>query len=122
MNYWIFKCNPQHYQLEKRLADTEPRATWRVSRYHDEIQTGDIAFIWETGRRRIRATIRIVSQPKEMPELKHELTHCLPSLDASVKCRIEAVFESRDFEPLAGFLHVFGGIECRQDQPDDGPK
>ena len=52
MSHWIFKANPEKYRIDERLKDVEPKISWRVTRYKDEIQKGDIAFIWRTGTNR----------------------------------------------------------------------
>jgi predicted RNA-binding protein with PUA-like domain len=73
MNFWIFKSNPDLFKLDDRLQDPEPHTTWKVSRYKDGIQIGDLAFIWRTGPKRgVVGVIQITSTPKEMYELEHE--------------------------------------------------
>jgi predicted RNA-binding protein with PUA-like domain len=110
MNYWIFKCDPTKYRLDDRLKDPHPHTTWRVSRYRDEIRTGDIAFIWQTGKERgLRAVLRVDADPYEMEELSHEqrfqaepdhercvrvactLTHRFPLIPAASLKSIEAL-------------------------------
>lgn len=92
MNYWIFKCNPQKYELDARLADPEPRTTWLVSRYRDEIRQGDIAFIWQTGKERgLRAALRIETDPAEMVEFSHEQKY-LPEPDTRLQVRIVGTY------------------------------
>jgi len=44
MNYWIFKCNPDWYKLSERLADKNPKTSWRVTKYENDIAPGDIVF------------------------------------------------------------------------------
>jgi len=86
--YWLFKCNPEKYRIDERLKDPESTITWRVTRYKDEIEPGDIAFIWRTGRDRgICAVMQIDSAPQDMPELDHELQYCV-DLDTGIKCRV----------------------------------
>ena len=38
MSYWIFKTNPDKYLLDERLRDAEPKISWKVTRYKDEIK------------------------------------------------------------------------------------
>ncbi len=111
MNYWIFKCNPERYLLEDRLADPEPSTTWRISRYRDRVQADDVAFIWETGsHRRIRATIRVDSSPQDMPELESELRfQTVP--DTKIDCRVYATYLRRDLRIPATELRVVAGLE-----------
>ncbi len=71
--FWIFKSNPILFKLDERLQDPEPHTSWTVSRYRNEIQIGDLAFIWRTGPERgIVAVVEIISKPEEMYELDHE--------------------------------------------------
>ena len=73
MSYWIFKVNPDRYNIDRRLHDPEPQTSWRVTRYKDEIKKGDTAFIWRAGPGRgICAVVRIDTDPAEMEELKAE--------------------------------------------------
>lgn len=89
MNYWIFKCNPTAYLLDDRRRDKEEKITWRVTRYNSEIQAGDLAFIWKTGKDRgICAVMQIESDPKEMPDYEHEDGYKIV-LDNNLKVRVE---------------------------------
>jgi hypothetical protein len=73
MKYWIFKCNTKGYRLDKRLVDPNPKISWRVTRYREEISPRDVAFVWETGAHRgIRAMIKIDGDPEERCELPEE--------------------------------------------------
>jgi hypothetical protein len=94
MRFWIFKCNPDFYRLNDRLADQEPRITWLVSGYKVEISAGDIAFIWETGVRRIRGIMEISDGPREMLELEHEQQY-LTKPDRIKKLRVCGRLDSK---------------------------
>ncbi len=73
MAFWIFKCNPEVYRVEDRLADPNPTLSWTVSRHREEIGAGDTVFLWITGRDRgIRAVMRIDQAPRMMAELESE--------------------------------------------------
>ena len=73
MNYWIFKCDPNLYRLSERMEDSNPEISWTVTRYKNEIQSGDIAFLWQTGSRRgIYAVMMIETAPQDIPELLSE--------------------------------------------------
>ena len=73
MNYWIFKCNPEKYYLDTRLQDSQSAITWRVTRYKDKIVVGDIAFMWQTGKKRgIRAVMKITKSPEIIDEMPQE--------------------------------------------------
>jgi hypothetical protein len=41
MNYWIFRSNPERFRIDDRLKDPEPRTSWLVMRYRDEIKPGE---------------------------------------------------------------------------------
>ena len=112
MKYWILKCNPDYYRLDERLADPEPRITWSISRYRDDVHAYDMAFIWETGKRRgIRATIRIDSEPQEMPELESEVKY-QTTPDTSLAWRVYATILLRDLHVSADKLRAVPGLEA----------
>ena len=95
MNFWIFKCNPTHYDFDKRMEDCEPKTTWQITRYADEIHSGDLAFIWKTGKDRgIYAVMAIDENPKEMEEFEHENRYNIPP-DYGVKLRVAGRFVKR---------------------------
>jgi len=74
MNYWLFQCNPKLYRIEDRLNDPNPKITWKVSRYQNEIKCGDIAFIWRAGDERgVVGAMRLQSDPHLMREIESEL-------------------------------------------------
>jgi predicted RNA-binding protein with PUA-like domain len=77
MNYWIFKANPKKYDIDSRLRDPEPKTTWQITRYRDEIYRGDRVFAWRTYERKDRpfgivALLEIDSDPAEMDEIEFE--------------------------------------------------
>ena len=73
MSYWIFKASPDQYRLDERLKDKEPKIQWRVTRYKDEIKTGDTVFLWRTGKDRgICAVMNVDSNPEDKNELESE--------------------------------------------------
>ncbi len=47
MNYWILQSNPNTYrQIDYMRAHWNEPDTWSISRYVNEIEIGDVAFIW----------------------------------------------------------------------------
>ena len=120
MAYWIFKVNPEQYRIDERLADPEVRITWQVSKYRDQIRTGDTAFIWRTGRNRgLCAVMKIISDPIDMPEIKSEEPYCIV-LDVSTKCRVFGelverfpLIKAEDIKSIPGLqgLSVFHGFQ-----------
>lgn len=68
MNYWIFKANPALYDVEESIRSGSPPRGWKVTRYRNEIKTGDVAFLWLTGNPRgIFAAFEIISDPYYIP-------------------------------------------------------
>ena len=95
MSYWIFKADPNVYRLDDRLNDPEPTNSWRVTKYKDEIQNGDTAFIWRTGRDRgIRAVMRIDSAPVESKEIETEQKY-LVERDTRLRYRVKGTLTHR---------------------------
>ena len=86
MAFWIFKCNPDLYRLDERLADPNPTQTWTVNQHPDEIGPGDSVFLWVTGPNRgIRAVMQVLEGPCEMPELDSEQAYW-EEPDTQVRC------------------------------------
>ena len=100
MSYWIFKCRPTHgaeegYRFDARMADPDPKTTWRVTRYADEIRSGDIAFIWKTGiDRGIYAVMAIDGSPQRIKESPNENSYNVPP-DHDLKLRVSGRFIKR---------------------------
>lgn len=111
MNYWIFKCDPQKYRLNERMADPNPLITWNVTRYREQIQPGDIVFLWETGTERgIRAVLRVDSIPQEIPEIESEQRYWV-ARDTAIKCRVRGTIEKRDVKLSHSILRETPGLE-----------
>ena len=106
MNYWIFKCNPEMYNLDARLSDPNPEITWLVTRYTNDIRPGDIAFLWQTGAERgIRAVMQIETSPQPMPELPSEQSYWITP-ETQVRCRVRGRLSHRGFSLSADQLKV----------------
>jgi|WetSurMetagenome_2_1015567.scaffolds.fasta_scaffold293684_2 hypothetical protein len=68
MTYWIFKINPDLYDIERRLQEPSPAIRLRVSSYRKQIEAGDVVFQWITGTPRgIRAVLKLDSDPFYVP-------------------------------------------------------
>ena len=68
MNYWIFKSNPEIYDVEGSILAGNPPRGWKVSRYRNEIKAGDTVFLWRTGTTRgIFAMFEVKSDPYYIP-------------------------------------------------------
>jgi predicted RNA-binding protein with PUA-like domain len=111
MAYWIFKCNPEKYSLEDRLADPNPKITWTVSRFRDEINAGDTVFLWITGLKRgIRAVIRVDTPPKLMAELESEQTYW-KDRDTEERWRVTGTIINRNVDLDHTVLKEVAGLE-----------
>ncbi len=49
-NYWIFQCNPNHFDIENALKN-EVIDSWTVTAHKEKIMAGDKAIIWVTGKK-----------------------------------------------------------------------
>jgi len=52
-NVWVFQANPKLFDLENELKDLDQDAltSWRATRYEAEIKVGDIALLWQAGKK-----------------------------------------------------------------------
>lgn len=115
----MFRCNPEKYRLDDRLKDSNRLTTWRVNKHCNEICTGDTAFIWAGIKGGIRAILRIDSEPREMPEMEHELPYyvhnqdsgtCL--LDSGVRLRVVATYIDMDVHLSAAKINEVSVLKC----------
>jgi len=120
MKYWIFKVNPDLYRIDDRFKDPNPNMTWSVTRYRDQINIDDIAFIWRTGNPRgIFGILYITSNPTEMYEPEIENRYAIkPDYQAGIKVMaiIKAYFPiiaSETLKMIPGLegLSVFHGFQ-----------
>ncbi len=60
---WIFQVNPKNYRLLASLADASlVDDVWKVSRFKEEICSGDIGLIWKCGEEKgIYAVVDVTS-------------------------------------------------------------
>jgi hypothetical protein len=73
MNYWIFKVNPDDYDIDAHLAYHDKRITWRTPNHTKFIKPGDIAFVWKTGPKGgIIGVMDIETNPRVMKVFEHE--------------------------------------------------
>src|SRR6185437_15343013 len=66
---WIFQANPTLYDVRGALKALKVD-TWLVSRYDDEIRTGDRVYLWESGK---EAGIVGLAEVIEEAKLRSEL-------------------------------------------------
>jgi predicted RNA-binding protein with PUA-like domain len=111
MAFWIFKCNPELYRLEDRLADPNPTISWTVSRHREEIGPGDTVFLWVTGSKRgIRAVMRVDNAPRMMAELESEQRYWARR-DTEEKWRVVGPLTHRDVNLSHTDLRETPGLE-----------
>ena len=62
---WFFQSNPAHYDIDAALG-TLDRIWWRVPQYASEINIGDAAVMWRSGKEAgIIGLGRVVSDPQQ---------------------------------------------------------
>ena len=84
MEYWILQHNPRLLPADIPHPSDVPqnRDYWHISRYGDDVDFGDVAFIWNAGvRRGIYRVATIVSVPPHTPEANEQI-RCLTENDA----------------------------------------
>jgi hypothetical protein len=78
VKYWLICCDPDRYPLDERLRNPDPRMRWRVTRYHDDIAVGDLAFVWLTGGRRgISTVLHVFSSAEVVDRLTQSDVDCV---------------------------------------------
>jgi|TARA_Y100000034_G_C6906301_1_gene420703 predicted RNA-binding protein with PUA-like domain len=50
MNYWLFKSNPKKWSIDDKMNSTNDLVSWGVSRYMDSYKSGDVSFLYRTGK------------------------------------------------------------------------
>jgi hypothetical protein len=64
---WFFQSNPEHYDINAALG-TLDRIWWRVPQHANEINVGDIAVLWRSGKDAgIIGIGRIIADPQQHP-------------------------------------------------------
>lgn len=116
MKYWLMCCDPKRYPFHDRLRDPNPRLTWRVTRYHDDIAAGDLAFVWMTGAERgISAVLHVISSAEVVDRLESADVDCV-DVEIGPVYVIEAAVVARGFflsvsslrrEPVLSEMSVF---------------
>lgn len=113
MRYWIFKTNPEKYELERRLQNPLRLVTWKVNeQYRTTVGIGDVAFIFRTGSKRaIVGKLRVTSDVCRMEEIETERPYCAEP-DSGIELRVLAEITHRCARPItAGELRATGGLE-----------
>ncbi len=71
MAYWILQCNPRKFRIFDYWRDNPNLPdTWTIGRYSNEIEPGDMAFIWVSNdhRRQIERGIYAIAQVSSSPD------------------------------------------------------
>lgn len=70
MNYWIFQCNPERFDLRssRKVAD-RAEDDWPATRYRSDMRAGDRVFFWMSGPVEIRGIHAVGSLTGE-PEVR----------------------------------------------------
>jgi hypothetical protein len=121
VSYGIFKSNPERFRIDDRLKDPDPRTTWLVTRYRDEIKPGDVAFIWKTGREGgVCGTMRVDSGPELLADSPADRKLWVQSEDSDPRLRVRGTFlaripclTARELRKVSGLenLSVFHGFQ-----------
>ena len=77
MNYWILQSNPNTYCMDYIRRQKDESDIWAISRYVDEIEKGDIAFIWLSNEYRNGKLVKprgiyAVARITELPDLQRQ--------------------------------------------------
>jgi hypothetical protein len=85
MNYWILQTNPNVFVLEHECLYKEGQEDWwGISRYYNEIEFGDIAYIWKARDYRrfndikprgIYAKATILLEPRRISQFQGKLDY-----------------------------------------------
>jgi hypothetical protein len=75
MQTWIFQGNPDAYDIDGYLASRPSQVVWLVTRYADEIASGDRVYLWRNqGQSKAVAGIIAEAIVTEPPKLRSEDT------------------------------------------------
>lgn len=73
---WIFQTNPLRYGVLKALSNTSLNdgiKCWQINQHGKEIKSGDMAFIWMSGKNSgIYAVAEVISDPEVMKDLPED--------------------------------------------------
>jgi hypothetical protein len=116
VKYWLLCCDPKQYPLDDRLRDPNPRMTWRVTRYHDDMAAGDLAFVWLTGADRgVCAVMHVISSAEVVDHTDPSDVDCV-DVEIGPIYVIEAALVARGFflsvhslrdEPVLSEMSIF---------------
>jgi len=75
MEYWILQHNPAILRdCPNPPGVPTERTYWRISRYANSVNIGDVAFIWYAGRKRgIYQVAKLVSVPPHRPDAENQI-------------------------------------------------
>lgn len=100
MGSWIFQSNPDFYDVTSALKAL-PQQTWLVNQHRNAIHSGDIVFLWETGKYAgVIGTATVLTEPAQILEDPAEGAFTkqpdkFAGLHLRVRVRIDEVLEQR---------------------------
>lgn len=74
MAYWLFQGNPKYYQIFDAIKDLE-QMPWLVTRYDNQIASGDGVIIWVSGKAAGIYAIALVVDPPKMIEKQPDIKY-----------------------------------------------
>jgi hypothetical protein len=73
MQTWIFQGNPDEYDIDGYLASRPSQVVWLVTRYANEIASGDRVYLWRNqGKAKAVAGVIAEAIVTEPPTLRSE--------------------------------------------------
>ena len=96
-NAWLFQANPKIFNLERELKmlSNEALASWRVTRYRDEIKVGDNVLLWQSGKEAGVYALAVITGPvtPATPE-EIEASEDIKSTNYMAPIQITEIFDS----------------------------
>lgn len=59
---WIFQGNPDTFEMDRYLMEVTDEITWRVKRHKNEIEVGDIVYLWRASGKVEKAIPGIIAR------------------------------------------------------------
>lgn len=100
---WLFQSNPKRYNSVSELKDgTIKEGTWTVTRYQQEISSGDIGILWISGKRAgIYAIFDIISDPQVIVDESASRKYWIDKNEADIpQLRIKYRYKFKLSKPL----------------------
>jgi 5-methylcytosine-specific restriction enzyme B len=120
---WVFQANPKKFDIDSALQHLK-EFTWLTAQHRSKIHTGDIAYIWKSGKAAaLVCKTTVLSEPAEMENTDAENRFCVDQLKFRgphwrVRIRIDQVFprpitrSKMLSNRILGGMRVFKGQEA----------